>query len=127
MKKLILIFFLTCTLISCSKDDDNQKQLSGTYMLMDVYCFCGFDPAIDFNNFKLNFVEGKNQLVLENPTEDYSYIGGSGTYNYAIDGDVITVNGMSFKYKMDGDNLTLGFLDDPQLADDELTLIYKKN
>ena len=127
MKTSVLILFLSLTLFSCSKDDDNEKQLSGSYFLVNVECFCGFDPDINFNDFKLNFVKGKNQLILDNPTEDYFYIADSGTYTYSINGDVITVNSMSFNYKIEGDSLILTFVDEPQIADDELVLTYKRN
>jgi len=126
MKKLILILLLSVAITSCSKEDDNQKQLSGTWILVNVDCFCGFDPAINNNSYKLIFTEGKNELVLENPAEGYSYIAESGTYNYTLDGNVLKVKNLNFTYKIEGENLTLSFVDNPQIADDELDLTYKK-
>lgn len=127
MKKVILILLLTGAITSCSKEDHNQKQLSGEWFLSNVDCFCRFDPDIDFNDFKLIFTEEKLEVKLKSPSEEIYFIAKPGTYNYYIDGDIITINNMSFNYKIEGDKLIMTFLDEPQIADDELTLLYKRS
>ena len=129
MKKLILFLFLAVSL-SCSNDDDSyiDAQLSGEWRLVNIYCYCGFDPAIDFNDFTLRFEKEENILHLDNPTESYFYIAESGSYKYNIEGNIITIKGSeaSFKYVFEDANLILTLLDEPAIADDELSLVYER-
>lgn len=129
MKKVIL-FLLLAVSISCSKDDDpyNDARLSGEWHLVNISCFCGFDETIDFNDFTLRFENKVNILHLDNPTESYYYIAESGSYNYSIEGNIISVEGSdaSFKYEFEDSNLILTLMDDPAIADDELSLLYQR-
>ncbi|VAW18752.1 hypothetical protein MNBD_BACTEROID03-1018 [hydrothermal vent metagenome] len=41
---------------------------------------------------------------------------------------MITINGnLKYTYEVKGSTLALSFLDNPDIADDEITLIYTKN
>lgn len=126
MKKLVLMLFLI-SMVSCSKDEDPQEQLTEDYSLDQAICFCFYEPDFNFKGFKLSFTEGSSKVRLESPMESTYFIAPNGTYDYSINGDILTINNMSFKFKKDSDILILNFLDEPQIADDELTLIYKKD
>ncbi|MCF4101249.1 hypothetical protein L1I30_06200 [Gillisia sp. M10.2A] len=128
MKKLLLILALIGTVLSCTDDDiSTDPELSGNFYLTDISCFCGFNPEIDFKDFKLQFSSTNNSFTLINPTEDYFYIGSSGTYNYELDDTILKVEGAaSYIYSFEGNKLTLTLLDDPMVADDELVLTYQK-
>lgn len=129
MKKVILFLFLAVS-ISCSNDDEPYKdaQLNGEWHLVNVSCFCGFDETIDFNDFTLRFENSENILHLDNPTDSYYYIAESGSYNYSIEGNIISIEGSnaSYKYEIENSNLILTFIDDPAIADDELSLMYQR-
>ncbi len=116
-------------LASCSNSDDDPKidsQLNASWMLTNIDCFCGFDPATNLNDFTLLFKASENSVIVQNPREDYFYIANSGSYNYTLSNDTIKINGSDdFKYSINGDLLTLIRVDDPQIADDELVLTYK--
>ncbi len=96
-------------------------------MLTNISCFCGFDPDTNFNDFTLNFKDSENRVNVQNLREDYFYIANSGTYDYTLSDGTLKINGSDdFKYSIDIDILTLTRVDDPQIADDELVLSYKK-
>jgi len=130
MKKILILLLSVVVLTACSNDDDNPErdaELSGTWMLTNISCFCGFDSETNFNDFTLRFKDSENSVVVQNPREDYFYIANSGTYNYTLLNSTLKINGSDdFKYSIDGDVLTLTRVDDPQIADDELDLTYKK-
>ena len=130
MKRILILVLSAVFLSACSNSDDNPKidsELSGTWMLTNISCFCGFDPETNFNDFSLNFYNSGNSVIVQNPREDYFYIANSGTYNYTLTDDTLKINGSDdFKYIVDGDILILTRVDDPQIADDELDLTYKK-
>ena len=124
------MLLLSAVFLSACSNDDSPKidgQLSGTWMLTNISCFCGFDSETNFNDFTLRFKDSENRVVVQNPREDYFYIANSGTYNYTLTDDTLKINGSDdFKYIVDGDILILTRVDDPQIADDELDLTYKK-
>lgn len=130
MKKIGILLLSVIFLSSCSNSDDDSQidaELSGTWMLTNISCFCGFDSDTNFNDFSLNFKDSKNSVIVQNPREDYFYIADSGTYNFTLSNGIIKINGSDdFKYIVTGDILTLTRVDNPQIADDELILNYKK-
>lgn len=131
MKKLFILFFVIGLLISCSKEEKNSSaRLTGNYSLREAACFCFFEPEMDFSGYKLNFNEKENTLTFIQPSEYSQYfITQPGTYQYSIDNDILTIHGIqpSYKYKIEGNILTLIKIDAPQIADDELTLVYSLN
>ena len=129
MKKVLFVAIVFALFTSCSKDEITDDRLNGNWQLSDVQCFCGFDPDINFNDFTLNFNESSKILILDNPTEGYFYIAESGSYSYSLqDGQILKIEGaQAFQYEITNNILTLILIDNPQIADDELTLIYKRS
>lgn len=129
MKKVILFVFLAVS-ISCSNDDHPNKnpELNGEWYLANISCFCGFDEGVDFNDFTLHFDNSKNMLHLDNPTESYYYIAESGSYEYNLQGNIISIEGSddSYRYEFEDSNLILTLIDEPEIADDELSLTYHR-
>jgi len=129
MKKLVYLFFLAIS-ISCSSDDDNNEnsELNGEWFLINISCFCGFDETINFNDFTLRFDNSENILHLDNPTESYFYIAESGSYEYNLQENIISIEGTgdSYRYYFEDSNLILTLIDDPTIADDELSLMYQR-
>ena len=129
MKKIVL-FFILGVFISCTdKNDDfiTDASLAGEWELTDVICFCGFEENVDFSTNKLLFNTIENRITVIHETNDnYFYI--SGVFNYELDIDTITLEGdtRSYTYAVEGDILTLTYIDDPMIADDEITYKYSR-
>ncbi len=127
--KTFILFLLVAVTLSCSADDEGieDRQLTGEYYLIEVDCFCGFDEAIDLADFKVNFQGATNKVSFENPTDSYFYLAESGTYDDALDENILLVEGAEpYTFEIKGDKLILTRIDDPTIADDELVLTYQK-
>ncbi len=130
MKRVILIVMLILFSISCTDNDDElvtNADLLGQWVLNDAICFCGFANDFDFSAHKLNFTLRKNIVIVENSNDTF-FVKQSGEYSYAVVADRITIDGdKKYVYKIKDNTLTMTFVDNPQIADDELTLVYTKN
>ncbi|MGB5370087.1 MAG: hypothetical protein WBN18_06620, partial [Flavobacteriaceae bacterium] len=114
-------------LVSCTKDTDDvvHVELEGKWTLTSASCFCAFDPNTDFSANKITF---KGSTLVVNNTEYLTFLGSSGNYTYTVEGNLIGLpNGRQFRYSIKGSTLTLTFVDNPEVADDELSLSYLRN
>lgn len=124
MKKIVTVFFLTFLLVTCSNDNELDMRLKGTWTLTNVSCFCFFGDNPDFSGHKLTF-EGNN-LKVENTGEFKFLTDEAGSYT--TQDNVITFkNGRQYTFVIKTDVLNLTFVDNPQIADDEIFLSYKQN
>ena len=117
--------FLTILFVSCSNDnnDSNTTPLEGKWTLTNVSCFCAFGNNPDFSEHKLTF-EGNN-LIVENTGEFKFFTDAAGIFT--LQGNLITFkNGRQYTYELKSGALSLTFVDDPQIADDEIVLAYKQ-
>ncbi|QWX83235.1 hypothetical protein H0I23_12330 [Cellulophaga sp. HaHaR_3_176] len=124
----ILGVFLFCT--SCSNDDEGtaiDSNLVGEWVLTDVVCFCVFPEDVDFNTHELSFSSQKNTVIVIN-NSDTNYLYESGEYDYVSTADAIlfTIDNRSFTYQINDDELKLIYVDEPMIADDEVTYAYKR-
>jgi len=113
-------------LASCSKDNDDiiNTELEGKWILTNASCFCYFDENPDFSTHKVTF-SGSN-LEVENSGNMQFLTNAAGSYT--VNGNVISfMNEQQFTYVLKGDILELTFVDNPNLADDEMFLEYLKN
>lgn len=131
MKKILLLSFLI-GLISCS-DNTNEvvvdTSLDGEWILTEVICFCAFTDNVDFSTHKLVFDTATGKVVVSNNPER-PFFQDAGTYNFSnIQDKVLQIIGTdeSYIYDIDGDNLSLTYVDNPMIADDEVTYKYIKN
>ena len=128
MKKLFTILFLTILFVSCSNDNNDDSNttptpLEGKWTLTNVSCFCAFGNNPDFSGHKLIF-EGNN-LNVENTGEFKFFTNAAG--DFTVQGNLITFkNGEQYTYELKLGALSLTFVDDPQIADDEIVLAYKQ-
>lgn len=137
MKKLILLLLFIPLVFSCSITDDVSKtpEIKGQYILQDVSCFCSFDVITKDN---LNYDFTKNQLwffpeqdilvskgnvndgiVITKPNEPSKFL----IYN-----GVLTLNdsGREYTIEVKQDEIILTYIDNPEIADDEITYVFKK-
>lgn len=131
MRIFITYLLLFSVLISCEKlEEVNQppstSELQGKWELQSANCFCFFPDDFDFAAHKLEFNTTANEVIVEN-SDDTFFITGSGTYPFVINNDGIIIKGsIEYTYRITGTTLTLTFVDNPQIADDEISLTYSK-
>lgn len=126
MKVLSTILLYSVLIFSCSKDNDDvlNTELDGNWTLEDVICYCGFGADTDFSTHQIEFESW--QLLVENSGEYEFLSDASGPFT--LNAKVITFrNGRQYKYEVEGDTLTLIFVDEPNIADDEVTMVYRRN
>jgi len=126
MKRIAAILVLFVVIASCTKDNDDviNTELEGKWTLTNVSCFCGFGQNPDFSSHKIIF-EGST-LNVENSGENQFLTNAAGSYTVA--GNLITLkNGAQYTYVIKGDTLELTFVDNPQIADDEIFFQYIKS
>ena len=125
MKKLLLLA-LFITSVSCSKNKIDDATLNGEWTLVDVSCFCFFPDPKDFNMTQVEFDSSENEIIITNSGES-TYLMENGTYTYTGSGNRITFeNGRSYNFEVDGSNLQLIFIDEPNIADDEITYSFER-
>ena len=114
----------------CQKDNttNNTDELNGQYILQNVSCFCSFKDY-DFSVYQLWFFPNKNLIVSKGSGYDGVYLSSLNEpeeYNL-IDG-VLTLTDSNKKYvvNLNSGDVTLTFIDDPLIADDEITYYFKK-
>ncbi len=116
---------VTVLSVSCSKDDNDvlDTELGGRWILTNVSCFCGFGDNPDFSGHKLIFKD--NNLDVENSGKFQFLTNTSGAYT--VNGNTITLkNGRQYTYVVKLNTLELTFVDEPNIADDELFLEYRR-
>ena len=131
MRNFTIYILLFTVLFSCEKlEEVNQPpstlELQGKWELQNASCFCFFSDDFDFGAHKLEFDLTANQLFVENSEETF-FVTGAGTYPIVVENDRITIKErIEYTYQIEGNTLTLNFIDNPQIADDEISLIYSK-
>lgn len=128
MRKITTILLLAILAVSCSADNPEEGvvnvDLEGNWVLENVSCFCFFEPDTDFSTHRISF-EGSKLTVTS--TDDNFFLMENGKYNYTVAGNLITFpDGAQYRYQIDNQQLQLNFVDDPELADDEVAFTYYK-
>ncbi len=119
----VSIITLLTILVSCEDQDDTLDfDLQGKWTLSNVMCFCAFEPGTDFSTVSIT-VTGYDLTVEDSADQGYL---SAAEGPFTIDGDVLTLNdGRRYTYSIaDDGNLALVYLDDPDIADDEVTYTF---
>ena len=122
-----LLFF-----IACDKNDsvsDIPDKLEGQWVLDRVVCFCYFGEAGNENFDEQQLWFYKNQLYPIGPNNNIPNIVSTGkVYDFNLRGNLLTVANSDEKYTLEisGDTLSLTFVDNPRIADDEISFYFKK-
>lgn len=131
MQRIALLLFLAlCS--SCSidglRDSDFAEELEGQWILEDVRCFCGFQDY-DFSRNQLWFFP-EDGYVLTKSTAPYSLgISESNLLTRVQFKDKVIhelSSGRKYEYSLSGTRLTLTYVDNEQIADDEVSYTYIK-
>jgi len=120
---------LVGVIFSCEKSDDSTPippDLNGKWELQSASCFCFYPDGFDFSAHRIDFNNDEGTLTIENSSETF-FITAAGSYNFQVQNDRIVIKDTwEFTFEIKGDTLVLSFIDDPEIADDEVTLTYKK-
>lgn len=111
-------------LFSCSKDgDDSTDYPEGKYELLERLCFYGQLPS-DSRQFCI-FMGAAKSLVIET-ADQYGTVTESTSHLYGMQRGNITIDGREHEFKSTENNLEITIVDNPKIADDELTLLLKR-
>jgi len=126
MKKSLLVIGLMI-LFSCSDDNDiEDNELNGEWTLTNVSCFCGFPDPTDFHLTQLVFNITENEVEVINKGVS-TYFMQNGTYSYSGSGNRVSFeDGRSYDFEFTNGNLQLIFVDEPNIADDEVTYTFTR-
>ncbi len=131
MRKFAICLLVLTLSVSCEKlEEVNQppstSELQGKWELQSASCFCFFPEDFDFGAHKLEFNATANEVIIEN-SDDTFFVTGAGTYPIVVENNRITIkDSIAYTFQIQSDTLTLTFIDNPQIADDEISLIYLK-
>lgn len=124
--KRIAITFLLLALCSCSKNKLDDAPLDGEWILTNVACFCYFEEDYDFTTSSIIFDVNNNQITVKNEGE-LTFLRESGTYSYSgKENEISFDNNKSYTFSIEDSVLTLNYIDEPNIADDEVSYIYRK-
>jgi hypothetical protein len=134
MKSFFSIFgsFFFFLIVACDKNDsltDIPKNLEGQWILDNVVCFCYFGEVgnENFSDQQLWFSE--NLLYPIGPNNDIPNIAPLGKiHEFNLRGEVLILkqSGKKYTLEVNGNNLTLTFVDNEMIADDEIAFYFKK-
>ncbi len=129
--KNYLILLLTLCVLSCSSDDSTEGMdtaLSGVWTLTNVSCFCGFPDPLGFEQTELRFNTENNEILVSQNGNGLEYFRPAGRYSYQEVGETIVLDdGRAYRFTLDGNVLTLNFVDEPLIADDEISYSLRRN
>ena len=127
MKRILVLLFVCCFL-SCSDDDNGfDIELNGTWTLTNVSCFCGFPDPPGFENTQVTFVDVTNEVIVLNE-ESEVYFRENGVYSYTgSENTIVLEDGRAYNFEINEDVLLLVFVDEPNIADDEISYTFRKN
>ena len=113
---------------ACSQDDGPRfdASLTGEWVLQKAVCFCFFGEDYDFSVHRLNFKTEAREVEVENGGGDIFFIAQNGNYPYTVQGGHIKLFDKSYTYEIQGDSLIMNFVDQPEIADDEISLYYSR-
>lgn len=130
--KGVLILVTTTSLSSCLKENDLSNsqidELEGRWQLQQVSCFCYFEDY-DFTVNEL-WISAKSSVVLSR-NQNGQPLG-------ITDNEIVTpirvrnneltdlISNRSYTYDLDADVLNIHYIDNPQIADDEISYSYRR-
>tara|TARA_R110002126_G_scaffold65818_2_gene167686 strand:- start:507 stop:893 length:387 start_codon:yes stop_codon:yes gene_type:complete len=127
--KLRFLFVLAVLFFACNPDDEPaiaDTALEGEWVLSQVVCYCGFEPDTDFSLTKIVF-DTDRDLVIVTHDGEYAFFRETGEHFYGGQGNRLGFSDNSvYRFEVEGALLTLTFQDSPEIADDEVTYIFKR-
>ena len=130
--KGVVILFFTSSLSSCLKENDVSnaqiEKLEGRWQLQQVSCFCYFEDY-DFTVNEL-WISAKSSVILSR-NQNGQPLG-------ITDNEIVTpirvrnkeltdlISNRSYTFDLDADVLNIHYIDNPQIADDEISYSFRR-
>jgi len=130
--KGVLILVFTTSLSSCLKENDLSNsqidELEGRWQLQQVSCFCYFEDY-DFTVNEL-WISAKSSVILSR-NQNGQPLG-------ITDNEIVTpirvrnkeltdlISNRSYTFDLDADVLNIHYIDNPQIADDEISYSFRR-
>lgn len=128
-KALFVVLISVLGFSSCTDNDANalvDVALEGEWVLENVTCFCGFSEDFDFSQHRIIFDVSASTADVFN-TDEVFFITDTGKYDVQVrNPNRITISRRQYTYEVNGTNLVLNFIDNPDLSDDEILLSYQR-
>lgn len=130
MKNYLIAFLFLFSM--CEQNDTLTKEdiniIKGQYILQNVSCYCLFQDY-DFTVNQLWFFPKEQLLVSKGSVNDGANITSPNEpKSYFIADGILTLTKSKKQYIIEtkADEIVLSFIDDPRIADDEITYSFKK-
>jgi hypothetical protein len=130
--KGVIILLVTTGLTSCLKENDLSNsqinELEGRWQLQQVSCFCYFEDY-DFTVNEL-WISAKSSVILSR-NQNGQPLG-------ITDNEIVTpirvrnneftdlISNRSYTFDLDADFLNIHYIDNPQIADDEISYSFRR-
>ena len=130
--KRLLIFFVAIILVSCLKENNLSNSqigaLEGRWQLESVSCFCYFEDY-DFTVNEL-WISAKASIIISR-NQNGQPLG-------VTDNEIVTpvdvrnnelrdlISNRSYTFEVMDDRLDIHYIDNPQIADDEISYFFKR-
>ena len=131
LKGVVILVFIT-SLSSCLKENNLSNsqidELEGRWQLQQVSCFCYFEDY-DFTSNEL-WISAKSSVMLSRNQNDQP-LG-------ITDNEIVTpirvrnneltdlISNRSYTFDLNGDVLNIHYIDNPQIADDEISYSFRR-
>lgn len=127
--KFRFLIVLSLLFFACNVDDEPviaDAELEGEWQLSNVICYCWFEPDTDFSLTKINFDTDRSKVTVTHDGQ-YTFFREAGEHFYGGQGDRIDFSDDTvYRFEVEGSLLTLTLQDNPQIADDEVTYVFKR-
>ena len=130
--KGVVILVFTTSLFSCLKENDLSNsqidELEGRWQLQQVSCFCYFEDY-DFTTNEL-WISAKSSVMLSR-NQNGQPLG-------VTDNEIVTpirvrnneltdlISNRGYTFDLNGDVLNIHYIDNPQIADDEISYSFRR-
>ncbi len=128
MKKLVLFAVILCSLLSCDPEETHLSELEGQWILKDVSCYCFFGDTPNFEEHYIWFFPKEGLMVANGTKSVVSFKEPGKTYRFNIKNNTIGFSDSDrrFSYELTENSLHLTYVDNPQIADDEISYTFVK-
>lgn len=118
----------TILLMGCEGDEIDSSVLEGQWILQNISCFCYFGEEPKFDQHYIWFFPDKGLMVANGNGAAATFKEPGQVYSYTIKDQLLGFNDDSRKYaiEINQNQLSLRYIDNPQIADDEITYIFTR-
>lgn len=130
MKKILILALFSLLFLSCDEDlaktPVTDASLAGSWNMDTYSAFMAELPVLEAGDIIWTF-NSNNTITVANNVEDvYPYMLDSGTYNFTIEDDILSIeNSGSYHYNMEGNTLVMEHVAAP--VDGGPILSFSKN